>query len=442
LKVLEEMDGLVARDSRLRDLIAQLNALDSKTLRPIDTEVLEAMAEEKAEAAKKIYFERYVPERNKYEAVLVQVGEEAERTAVAAAEGMNQANRRSFIRISAALLGGVLCVLIVTLSMGRKLSGQLTSLTETLTRSADGLAAAAATSSLSGQSLAAGASEQAASLEEASASLEEMATMTRSNVDNANKTNELARETRSAADAGVVSMQQMSQAMAAIKLSSGEISKIIKTIDEIAFQTNILALNAAVEAARAGEAGMGFAVVADEVRALAQRSASAARETATKIEGSLTCTAQGVELSEKVARSLDEIAAKVRHVDELAASVASASREQTQGIQQLNASVSEMDRVTQGNAASSEENAAAAEELKGQAAMLQNVVNGLLTLVGGSREFANPATATTNPPATAKKPAPEFQTPLVGKLRHGSNGKPIGRKFSEKPETVAFSNLH
>ena len=127
-------------------------------------------------------------------------------------------------------------------------------------------------------------------------------------------------------------MQAMTTAMEAIKVSSDDIAKIIKTIDEIAFQTNILALNAAVEAARAGEAGMGFAVVADEVRNLAQRSAQAAKETAAKIEGAIGKTAQGVEISAKVAQALNDIVAKVRQVDELVAEVASASREQTQGI--------------------------------------------------------------------------------------------------------------
>jgi methyl-accepting chemotaxis protein len=135
----------------------------------------------------------------------------------------------------------------------------------------------------SGQALASGASQQAASLEETSASLEEMAGMTKRNAESAQNAKALAGQARVVVDNGAANMKQMSAAMDAIKTSSGEIAKIIKTIDEIAFQTNILALNAAVEAARAGEAGMGFAVVAEEVRALAQRSAQAARETADKI---------------------------------------------------------------------------------------------------------------------------------------------------------------
>ena len=156
------------------------------------------------------------------------------------------------------------------------------------------LSAAAGQVSSASQSLAEGASEQAASLEETSSSLEEMSSMTKRNAENAQKANELAKQARAAADTGVGDMQAMNAAMDAIKASSDDIAKIIKTIDEIAFQTNILALNAAVEAARAGEAGMGFAVVADEVRNLAQRSAQAAKETAAKIEGAVSKTAQGV----------------------------------------------------------------------------------------------------------------------------------------------------
>jgi methyl-accepting chemotaxis protein len=233
--------------------------------------------------------------------------------------------------------------------------------------------------------LAEGASEQAASLEETSSSLEELSSMTKRNSENSQKANDLAKQARSAADKGATDMQTMTSAMEAIKVSSDDIAKIIKTIDEIAFQTNILALNAAVEAARAGEAGMGFAVVADEVRNLAQRSAQAAKETAAKIEGAIGKTAQGVEISGKVAQALNDIVTKARQVDELVAEVASASREQTQGITQINTAVGQMDKVTQSNASTAEESAAAAEELNAQAATMRQSVGELLKLVGGSQ---------------------------------------------------------
>jgi len=233
--------------------------------------------------------------------------------------------------------------------------------------------------------LAEGSSEQAASIEETSSSLEEMSSMTKRNADNAHKANDLARQARGAADNGANEMQAMSQAMNEIKTSSDDIGKIIKTIDEIAFQTNILALNAAVEAARAGEAGMGFAVVADEVRNLAQRSAQAAKETAGKIQGAIEKTAQGVEISAKVGAQLQEIVSKVRQVDELIAEVSAASKEQSQGIEQVNTAVGQMDTVTQSTAAAAEESASAAEELSAQAATLKASVYELMRLVGGQK---------------------------------------------------------
>jgi hypothetical protein len=177
----------------------------------------------------------------------------------------------------------------------------------------------------------------------------------------------------------------MSRAMESIKAASDNIARILKTIDEIAFQTNILALNAAVEAARAGEAGMGFAVVADEVRKLAQRSAAAARETGEKIAESTHQSEQGVQISAKVAASLQEIVSKARQVDELVAEISAASREQSQGIDQVNAATSQMNKVVQNSAASAEESASAAEELNAQAGALKDSVAELLKLVGGAR---------------------------------------------------------
>jgi methyl-accepting chemotaxis protein len=242
------------------------------------------------------------------------------------------------------------------------------------------------------QSLAEGASEQAASLQETSASLEEMSTMTKRNAENAQGANDLARQARSVADQGVADMREMNEAMGAIKESSDDIAKIIKTIDEIAFQTNILALNAAVEAARAGEAGMGFAVVADEVRNLAQRSALAARETSGKIEGAITKTGRGVEISGKVTQTLNDILTKVRHVDELVTEVSSASREQTQGISQINLAINQIDKVTQSNAANAEESASAAQQMNAQAEAMKESVAELFKMVSGRRTARGPLT--------------------------------------------------
>ena len=291
--------------------------------------------------------------------------------------------------------------------------------------------------STSSQSLAEGSSEQAASVEETSASLEELSSMTKRNADNAHKANELARDARTAADKGSGDMQAMNHAMQTIKTSSDDIAKIIKTIDEIAFQTNILALNAAVEAARAGEAGMGFAVVADEVRNLAQRSATAAKETAAKIEGAINNTAQGVQISTKVAETLKNIVVKAREVDELVAEVASASREQTQGITQINAAVGQMDKVTQSNAASAEESAAAAQELNSQADVMNQAVGELMQLVGG-------AAATTTVAARAGSPPVFHRTPPASPQTNGHAPKlspPAQGRREEIPMDQDFKNF-
>jgi methyl-accepting chemotaxis protein len=289
--------------------------------------------------------------------------------------------------ISGVVMGVVLAV-ILSFTTTRSIARLLRRVTERLAQGTEQVTVVSGQLTHTSQVLADGSSQQAASIEETGASLQELSSMTKSNAANSRNANELVRQTRVAAEKGVEHMQAMTAAMDAIKSSSDDIAKIIKTIDEIAFQTNILALNAAVEAARAGEAGLGFAVVAEEVRNLAQRSAQAAKETAAQIQGAIGKTAQGVELSGKVAQALQDIVSKARQVDELAAEVANASHEQTQGITQINTAVSQMDKVTQSNAASAEESAAAAQELNLQAAAMKEAVEDLLRLVEGEGQAA------------------------------------------------------
>ena len=270
----------------------------------------------------------------------------------------------------------------------RTLHTKFAELILSLTENSTMFASAAAQISESSRGLAEGSSEQAAAIEETSASLEQLAAMTKRNSDNTEQANQLSKETCAAADRGAADMKAMSAAMSAIKISSDEIAKIIRTIDEIAFQTNILALNAAGEAARAGEAGMGFAVVADEARPLAQRSAAAAKETAQKIDSALANTEQGVALTGKVAAALDGIVTKARQLDDLATEVATASREQSQGLAQISTAAGQMDKVTQGNAATAEECSAAAMELNSQAQMMRHVVGELIGVVNGAAAHA------------------------------------------------------
>jgi methyl-accepting chemotaxis protein len=295
----------------------------------------------------------------------------------------------------------LLAAIVLSILNIRSIVKILGAISDSLRAGAAQTTAAAAQVSSSSQSLAEGSTEQAASLEETSASLEEISGMTRRNAESAQRAKELAGGARHAADTGVADMNAMKTAMSEIKASSDDIAKIIKTIDEIAFQTNILALNAAVEAARAGEAGAGFAVVADEVRNLAQRATTAAKETAGKIEGAITKTGQGVQISNKVAASLEDIAVRARQVDELVVEIATASSEQNQGIGQVTQAISQMDQVTQSNAANAEESASAAEELNAQAHSMEDVVHELLILTGSSRANSSDRITAVAPQTTA-----------------------------------------
>jgi methyl-accepting chemotaxis protein len=253
-----------------------------------------------------------------------------------------------------------------------------------LSESASSTAAASAQVSTSAQSLSQGATTQAASLEETSASMEEMASMTRQNAENSQSAATLMTDVDAQVRASNDTLAEMVTSMAAIQESSQQVSRIIKTIDEIAFQTNILALNAAVEAARAGEAGMGFAVVADEVRSLAQRSAQAARDTASLIEASIAKTQDGSARVEQVAQSINAITRSVGQVKGLVDEVSLASRQQSQGIDQVAQAIAQMEKVTQTTAATSEESAAASEELSAQADTAMDVVRQLEALVGAN----------------------------------------------------------
>jgi len=281
----------------------------------------------------------------------------------------------------------------------------------------------------SSESLASSTTEQAASLEETSASLEEIASMTKNNAENSREAKDLTGAMREVADTGASDMDKMAHAMAAIKESSNNIAKIIKTIDEIAFQTNILALNAAVEAARAGEAGMGFAVVAEEVRNLALRSASAARETAEKIEDSIQKSSAGVQINAKVSLSLADIVSKARQADELVAQISIASNEQSQGIDQINSSVSQMDAMTQNNAAGAEESANVSADLRTQSTQLTQLVQELQTLVGGKSSSAKRSSKIKSPLKTKKTQLASSRRVTESKAQ---SSKPANRALTNK----------
>jgi methyl-accepting chemotaxis protein/methyl-accepting chemotaxis protein-1 (serine sensor receptor) len=267
----------------------------------------------------------------------------------------------------------------------RKVTSHLRELTTTLHEGATQIASASSQVSSASQTLAQGASEQAGSLEETSASAEEVTSMTRQNAANTSKVAGLMQIVDRRVQDSNTTLDSMLASMKQITSSSDKISKIIKVIDEIAFQTNILALNAAVEAARAGEAGMGFAVVADEVRNLAQRSAQAAKDTAALIEESIATSNQGGTQLEKVVSVVASITEAATEVKTLVDEVNIGSQEQAKGIEEIARALTEMDRVTQGNAAAAEESASAGQQMSAQAQALTQIVVELREMAGAER---------------------------------------------------------
>jgi len=235
-----------------------------------------------------------------------------------------------------------------------------------------------------GQSLADGATFQAASIEETSSSLEEISSMTKQNADNADQADNLMKEVHDVVQEANDTMTELTRSMEEISKASEETSKIIKTIDEIAFQTNLLALNAAVEAARAGEAGAGFAVVADEVRNLAMRAADAAKSTSTLIEGTVRKIQAGSDLVIKTDQAFSKVAKSDARVGELVAEIAAASKEQAEGIEQINRVVFEMDKIIQENTSNAQVSASASITMQTQANDLKKMILTLTALVKGN----------------------------------------------------------
>ncbi|MFH2091955.1 MAG: methyl-accepting chemotaxis protein [Pseudomonadota bacterium] len=301
--------------------------------------------------------------------------------AKAAVASLSTASTLMIIGLIVALIVGVAVAFFIT----RSITGPVNRIIAGLNEGSEQVASASGQVSSSSQSMAEGASQQAASIEETSSSMEEMSSMTKKNAENANHADGLMKETNKVVITANHSMGQLTQSMADISKASEETSKIIKTIDEIAFQTNLLALNAAVEAARAGEAGAGFAVVADEVRNLAMRAAEAAKNTAALIEGTVKKVNDGSELVSTTNDAFKQVAQSSAKVGDIVSEIAEASKEQSNGIEQVNIAITEMDKVVQQNAANAEESASASEEMSAQAEQLKDYVGELVMLVTGKR---------------------------------------------------------
>jgi methyl-accepting chemotaxis protein len=312
---------------------------------------------------------------------------------------------------------GVIVVLIV-FGINRSLLTAATSLSD----GAAQIAAAASQVSASSQSLAQGATEQAAAIEETSASTEEINSMARNSTDSSRATAQLVAESLQRVEMANQNLEDMVVAMNDLTDSSGKISKIIRVIDEIAFQTNILALNAAVEAARAGEAGMGFAVVAEEVRTLAQRSAQAAKDTASLIEDSIAKTSSSKHKVDQVAVTMRAITEESGRIKVLVDGVSQGSEEQSRGIEQIGKAITQIEKVTQNTAGNSEESAAAAEQLSAQSETLREIISQLRMMVT-TDDNASVAASSPRTQAPHRKTSSGFRTPAVTSVKTAFVGK-------------------
>jgi methyl-accepting chemotaxis protein len=303
-------------------------------------------------------------------------------------QSMNQADAE----IRAAMFkGGIAGMILAVIGAGmlfvaitRGVTRPITRLVGGLRDGADQVGDASRQIASAAMQLAESATEQASSVQETTSSLEEMSKKTQANAESAAQANQLASAARTAASEGDRTTARLNDAMTAINTSAGEINRIIKVIEEIAFQTNLLALNAAVEAARAGEHGKGFAVVADEVRTLAQRCAQAAKETTSLIEDSVKKAQEGTDVAGEVGKVLATIVRDVDEVSGLIDGIAKANGEQAQNMGQINTAIIAMDKVAQQNASTAEESAAASEQLSAQAMSVDGMVGELAGVIGGS----------------------------------------------------------
>lgn len=322
-------------------------------------------------------------------------------------------------------IGTLTLLILLGLMISNSITKPIKSAIDGLNMGSEEVGSAASQVAAASQALAEGASQQAAAVQETSSTLEETSSMVHQNRENTQQAAVLARQAKQYAERSNDEMNEMSRSMSELKNSSNEIAKIIKVIDEIAFQTNILSLNAAVEAARAGDAGKGFAVVAEEVRNLAQRSAQAAKDTTVIIESNIDLSENSVNIAKAVKESVGSIAEQATKVSDLLEEISVATNEQAQGVEQINKAVSQMEMALQSNAATADESASASRSLQEQAINVRDIVDSLIALVdsneaaGKNKKLIAPSISkkavSAKPQAkkiVAKAPSPENIIPL------------------------------
>ena len=378
-KALDELSRL-AEGSETESIVKNLNQQASILLQGHE-ELSRSVASDKMDAALEIFSQKVQPRIDEIgKAASSLVDQQSRELAAASAASASKSSRTTAATVTLTLLA--LGVGVGVFAIVRQANGSLKNLSAKIAESASHVANASKQVSAASQSLAQGASEQAASLEETSASTEEIVSITRRNADHASEVAALMQKTGEDSTESNRALDLMVEQMKEIDGSSHKIARIIKVIDEIAFQTNILALNAAVEAARAGEAGLGFAVVADEVRNLAQRCAQAARDTAALIEESIATAGDGNAKLDRMAGAVRSVTESAVRVKTLVDQVNLGSQEQARGMEQISRAIVQMEQVTQRTAAGAEQSASAGAELDGHASMLRDLVREMHLMVG------------------------------------------------------------